>query len=75
MAQAKEALWGVDDVVEYLGIPKSSIYRMTAAKIIPHFKIGGRTRFRQGDLDRWLLDQEAGPDRRPLPGRTTRKVR
>jgi hypothetical protein len=34
-----------------------SIYKMTARKAaikIPHIRIGGKLRFRQADVDRWL---------------------
>jgi excisionase family DNA binding protein len=52
-----EALWGIEDVAAYLGVPVGSIYKMTAetARLrIPHLKIGGRLRFRKADIDRWL---------------------
>ena len=50
-------LWDVADVSAYLRIPVSSIYKMTARKAavrIPHIRIGGKLRFRQSDVDRWL---------------------
>jgi excisionase family DNA binding protein len=47
-------LWGIEEVSSYLGIPQSSIYKMTAKGVIPHVKLGGRVRFRQADIDRWL---------------------
>lgn len=52
-----EGLWDVAEVAAYLGLPSSSIYRMTcrtAAVRIPHTRIGGRLRFRKSDIDRWL---------------------
>ena len=56
-AAAAEALWDIADVSAYLRIPVSSIYKMTARKAsvrIPHIRIGGKLRFRQIDIDRWL---------------------
>ena len=50
-------LWDIADVSEYLQIPVSSIYKMTARKApvrIPHIRIGGSLRFRQTDVDQWL---------------------
>ena len=50
-------LWAISDVSAYLRIPVSSIYKMTARKAavrIPHIRIGGKLRFRQSDVDRWL---------------------
>lgn len=51
------SLWDIADVSEYLQIPVSSIYKMTARKApvrIPHIRIGGTLRFRQSDVDQWL---------------------
>lgn len=50
-------LWDIANVSTYLQIPVSSIYKMTARKAvvrIPHIRIGGKLRFRQSDVDRWL---------------------
>jgi excisionase family DNA binding protein len=50
-------LWDVRQVAAYLQIPVSSIYKMTArhpTTRIPHIRIGGKLRFRQADIDRWL---------------------
>lgn len=52
-----EQLWSIEDAAAYLGVPVSSVYKMTAqtARLrIPHLKIGGRLRFRKADIDRWL---------------------
>jgi excisionase family DNA binding protein len=54
MEPRDEKLWGLNEVGEYLGIPRSSIYKMTSAGTIPHVKLGGRVRFRRKDIDRWL---------------------
>ncbi len=51
------SLWDIADVSEYLQVPVSSIYKMTARKApvrIPHIRIGGKLRFRQSDVDQWL---------------------
>lgn len=53
----RASLWDIADVSAYLQIPVSSIYKMTARKAvvrIPHIRIGGKLRFRQSDVDRWL---------------------
>jgi excisionase family DNA binding protein len=49
-----ERLWTIAEVARYLGVPQSSIYKMTAKGVIPHVKLGGRVRFRRADVDRWL---------------------
>lgn len=51
------SLWTIQDVSRYLSVPVSSLYKMTARKAvlrIPHIRIGGKVRFRQADIDRWL---------------------
>jgi len=55
--RSPSGLWSVEDVAGYLGVPTSAVYKMTArgsTNPIPHLKIGGRLRFRQGDIDEWL---------------------
>lgn len=57
VAGEAEPLWDVAGVAAYLQIPISSVYKMTARKgrvRIPHIRIGGKLRFRQSDVDRWL---------------------
>ena len=54
MEARSAGLWGIQEVASYLGIPTSSIYKMTARGVIPHVKLGGRVRFRQADIVRWL---------------------
>lgn len=53
----RPGLWTVEDVAQYLQIPLSSVYRMTARKArlrIPHIRLGSNLRFRQADIDQWL---------------------
>jgi excisionase family DNA binding protein len=54
MEARSDGLWGIEEVSRYLGIPQSSVYKMTAAGTVPHVKLGGLVRFRQADIDRWL---------------------
>ena len=53
----KQCLWKISDVAQYLGIPLSSVYKMTGPKSalrIPHIRIAGKVRFRKVDIDHWL---------------------
>ena len=55
--QQQDRLWVIEDVALYLGVPKSSVYKMTAAgstNPIPHLKIGGLLRFRKQEIAQWL---------------------
>ena len=54
---AEQCLWKISDVAQYLGIPLSSVYKMTGPKSalrIPHIRIAGKVRFRKADVDQWL---------------------
>ncbi len=53
----EQCLWKISDVAQYLGIPLSSVYKMTGPKSalrIPHIRIAGKVRFRKPDIDQWL---------------------
>ena len=55
--EQRDRVWAIVDVAEYLQVPISSIYKMTAPKArirIPHVRISGRLRFKKADIDRWL---------------------
>lgn len=57
MEPVEKRLWTIEEVSRYLGIPTSSVYKMTARgarERIPYLKLGGRLRFRKADIDRWL---------------------
>lgn len=52
-----ERLWTVAEAANYLNVPTSAIYKMTAraARLpVPHVRLAGRLRFRRSDLDRWI---------------------
>ena len=54
-----DRLWGVDDVAQYLGIPKSAVYKLTmpqstSAVRVPVVRLGRRLRFSKTEIDRWL---------------------
>ena len=53
----EQYLWRTPDVAQYLGIPLSSVYKMTGPKSpirMPHIRIAGKVRFRKADIDGWL---------------------
>lgn len=48
-----------DELVEYTGLSKSYLYKLTASAIIPHSKPTGKILFFDKDkIDKWLLDNE-----------------
>ncbi|WHM35629.1 helix-turn-helix domain-containing protein [Streptomyces sp. BPTC-684] len=52
-------LMTVDDVAEYLDVPKSWVYNNHKREGIPFKKVGQQLRCRPNDLDRWLDEQGA----------------
>lgn len=45
------------EVAAYLKVTERTIYRLTGAKKIPSFKVGGVWRFRKTDIDAWINSQ------------------
>lgn len=52
------------EAAAYLRCPKERIYKLSAAKAIPHFKEGNRLVFRRDEIDLWLQQQREGRDPR-----------
>lgn len=50
---SKEVL-DLDEAVTYTGCARSTLYRLTSAKEIPHYKLGQALRFKKSELDEWL---------------------
>ena len=48
----------VKELAEYLKIAEKTAYRFALEGRIPAFKIGGAWRFRKGEIDRWIEEQE-----------------
>lgn len=58
--------FNIDEIAEYLGMKKSSIYSKVERKEIPHYKVGTLLRFRKSDIDGWM----EGLKNDPLTNRT-----
>lgn len=50
---SKEVL-DLDEAITYTGCARSTLYRLTSAKEIPHYKLGQSLRFKKSELDEWL---------------------
>lgn len=48
------AVLTIDELVDYLRIPKSTLYKLAQEGKIPSRKIGRHWRFRKEAIDRWL---------------------
>ncbi len=47
----------VDQVAQLLHLHVMTIYRLAKEGKLPGFKVGGRWRFCQNDLETWMVDQ------------------
>jgi excisionase family DNA binding protein len=62
----EEKMTGLLNAVEatkFLKISRSTLYRWTSKRKIPHIKAGGRVLFRPSDLDQWLREKTVSPQR------------
>jgi excisionase family DNA binding protein len=50
----QENLLRTDQVAEYLGVDKFTVYRLVSQKRIPAFKVGNQWRFNKSMIDAWL---------------------
>ena len=51
----------LDELHEYLKIPKPTLYALARAGRLPAAKIGKHWRFRRGEIDAWLKTQQVRP--------------
>lgn len=54
----KDRLIGVDELAEYLEVPKATIYGWRNRGVgPPGFRVGKHVRFRWTDIERWIEDR------------------
>ena len=62
-ASTIEKLLNIDELSEWLGIEKSTIYAWTSKKHIPHIKLGKKAlRFRLNEVLDWLSEKSVSPN-------------
>ncbi|MCB9694493.1 MAG: helix-turn-helix domain-containing protein [Alphaproteobacteria bacterium] len=44
----------VDEMAEYLGVSKDTVYAWVNDKAMPGFKVGRFWKFKKGDVDAWV---------------------
>lgn len=52
-----EGILTIKEVADYLKVTERTIYRLSQAKKIPSFKVGGVWRFLRKDIDAWIKKQ------------------
>jgi excisionase family DNA binding protein len=55
-------LLSVDEVADYLKIPKSTLYKMCSEREIPCAKIGKHWRFDKKLIDEWFVGKMQNPE-------------
>jgi len=56
------AVLTINELAEYLRIPKSTLYKLAQEGKIPAQKVGRHWRFRKEAIDRWLEQSRAASD-------------
>ena len=56
-----ESIFTVETLAKYLQVDQGWVYKQVCLKTIPYFKNGKYTRFRKGDIDRWISSQTVKP--------------
>jgi len=49
-------LLSIKEVSDYTGLAVGTIYNMVSQKRIPHVKLGRLTKFKPGEIERWVKD-------------------
>lgn len=56
LALSNKSVLNFDEVAVYTGLSKSTLYKLTSGKMIPHYKPSGKLLyFDRKELDSWLL--------------------
>ncbi len=54
----KKQLMDIEDLAEYLGLNRSTVYGMAQKGKLPGAKIGGSWRFKPEDVEEWIEEQK-----------------
>ena len=54
MAEEQDSVLTIDELSEYLKIPKSTLYKLVQEGKVPGQKVGRHWRFSRRVIDRWL---------------------
>jgi len=57
----RRQLIDLQEAAEFLGTTVRHLRRLVGGRAIPHYKVGGKVRFDEGELERWLDDRRRGP--------------
>ncbi|WP_042361045.1 helix-turn-helix domain-containing protein [Geomicrobium sp. JCM 19055] len=49
--------WDAQQVADYLGVHKDSVYKMVRKEEIPHFRVLSRIFFLEEEIEAWIMNQ------------------
>ncbi|HAU4024224.1 TPA: helix-turn-helix domain-containing protein [Legionella pneumophila] len=55
---ADDEIFTIKEVASYLKLAEKTAYRLASEGKLPGFKVGGSWRFRNSEIDRWIIEQE-----------------
>jgi len=44
----------VDEIAEYLGFNRQTLWRWAREEVIPHYRVGNKFRFKLDEVERWM---------------------
>ena len=62
LSAESEGVLTIKEVADYLKVTERTIYRLSQAKKIPSFKVGGMWRYLRKDIDVWIAKQTTGTE-------------
>lgn len=64
----------VDEIADYLGVKRDTIYKWIGEKSLPAHRLGRLWKFKKEEVDEWVLKGSAA-EREPDPKRTQERGR
>ena len=60
---SQKPVMDIDDFVQYTGLSKGYVYKLTHANKVPYYKPGGKKLFfKRAEVDTWLLSNRVSTD-------------
>ena len=63
----------IEELAEYLKIPKSTLYKLVREGSVPCQKVGKHWRFHKDCIDEWIKGEPNSPESKRPTGRSRRK--
>jgi len=54
VSSSASEIFNINQAAIYLGVAKSTVYKMTSNRLIPHSKITKRIYFKRNEIDEWI---------------------